>query len=522
MDTDTKVLVQSNFLAFAMKAFASLNQGQSLKRKPYLDLLADKLASVSTGEIKRLIVSLPPRHGKTFMGSICLAAWILAHNPSAKIVLLSYGQDLADKIARSIRNILRVKWYQHTFRTRIATDRAKINDFATTAGGGVRSISIEGGVTGIGGHFIIIDDAVEIKDCDNRNRLDRVKELFDTEIMTRLDNPKKGAVVIVAHRIAEDDLSGYAMQQKGWEQLTLPFIARRARRYELGNGDVWKRKKGELLRPDAFDRRDIARLRAAKQPGFETLYQQNPGRNERLRLKDKHFPLFVPTSVQSGLPIVLSIDPGQKGGPTNSFGVVQTYAIDGEKYLLIDQWRKQTSYKKFRRAVRRRIAKYRPSAVVIEATGQGPALKSEISDQRGMDVVMVTPAKSKLERLREHRHLIRAGRVQIPQDAVWREDFIGEAVLFPYGGHDDQMDALSQFLDWITAHPNPHNRPPAACVQGVHSNGVPFRLTQRPTTQIPGRAVFLSNSRRMPNVPFEQPQVWVDFGNVFNPKPRRG
>ena len=102
MDTDTKVLVQSNFLAFAMKAFASLNQGQSLERKPYLDLLADKLASVSTGEIKRLIVSLPPRHGKTFMGSICLAAWILAHNPSAKIVLLSYGQDLADKIARSI------------------------------------------------------------------------------------------------------------------------------------------------------------------------------------------------------------------------------------------------------------------------------------------------------------------------------------------------------------------------------------------------------------------------------------
>jgi len=220
MDLETKVLVQSNFLAFAMKAFASLNHGQSLERKPYLDLLADKLASVSTGEIKRLIVSLPPRHGKTFMGSICLAAWILAHNPSAKIVLLSYGQDLADKIARSIRNILRVKWYQHTFRTRIATDRAKINDFATTAGGGVRSISIEGGVTGIGGHFIIIDDAVEIKDCDNRNRLDRVKELFDTEIMTRLDYPNKGAVVIVAHRIAKDDLSGYAMQQKGWERLT--------------------------------------------------------------------------------------------------------------------------------------------------------------------------------------------------------------------------------------------------------------------------------------------------------------
>ena len=98
MDTDTKVLVQSNFLAFAMKAFASLNHGQSLEREPYLDLLADRLARVATGELKRLVVSLPPRHCKTFMGSICLAAWILAHDPSAKILLLSLwpgpgGQD---------------------------------------------------------------------------------------------------------------------------------------------------------------------------------------------------------------------------------------------------------------------------------------------------------------------------------------------------------------------------------------------------------------------------------------------
>ena len=107
MDTDTKVLVQSNFLAFAMKAFASLNQGQSLSASLILTCWPTSWPASLAGEIKRLIVSLPPRHGKTFMGSICLAAWILAHNPSAKILLLSYGQDLADKIARSIRNILR-------------------------------------------------------------------------------------------------------------------------------------------------------------------------------------------------------------------------------------------------------------------------------------------------------------------------------------------------------------------------------------------------------------------------------
>ena len=104
---------------------------------------------------------MPPRHGKTFMASICLSAWILAHDASAKILVLSYGQDLADKIAYAIRAILRSDWFREAFDTRLAKDRAKVMDFVTTDGGGVRSLSIEGGVTGLGADFIIIDDPVE-------------------------------------------------------------------------------------------------------------------------------------------------------------------------------------------------------------------------------------------------------------------------------------------------------------------------------------------------------------------------
>ncbi|MGA9209496.1 MAG: hypothetical protein WB347_16965, partial [Terriglobales bacterium] len=95
MEATAKRLFQTNYLAFAMKAFKTLNHGRSLGRDRYLELLADHLECVASGELKRLVVGLPPRHCKTFMGSICLAAWILAHDPSAKILLLSYGQDLA-------------------------------------------------------------------------------------------------------------------------------------------------------------------------------------------------------------------------------------------------------------------------------------------------------------------------------------------------------------------------------------------------------------------------------------------
>jgi hypothetical protein len=244
MNIDTKQLVQTEYLAFAMKAFAGLNKGRSLGKDKYRKLLAQTLTRVATGETKRLVVNMPPRHFKTFMGSICLPAWTLAHNPSAKIIILTYGQDLADKIAYAVRDILRSEWYRQAFHTRIRKDRAKLMDFVTTDGGGVRSLSIEGGVTGLGADFIIIDDPIEIKDCDNAKRLERVNELFDNEIQTRLDNPKKGCIVIIAHRISEEDLPGHVLKKGGWQQLKLPLFAPRARIYELDGGAVWSRKKG--------------------------------------------------------------------------------------------------------------------------------------------------------------------------------------------------------------------------------------------------------------------------------------
>ncbi|HVI12230.1 MAG TPA: hypothetical protein VM822_05110, partial [Pseudolabrys sp.] len=120
MNINTKRLVQTEFLAFAMKAFATLNKGRRLGNDKYLKLLAQTLTFAATGETKRLVVSMPPRHGKTFMGSICLSAWILAHDASAKILVLSYGQDLADKIAYAIRAILQSDWFEEAFRTRLA------------------------------------------------------------------------------------------------------------------------------------------------------------------------------------------------------------------------------------------------------------------------------------------------------------------------------------------------------------------------------------------------------------------
>jgi predicted phage terminase large subunit-like protein len=233
----------------------------------------------------------------------------------------------------------------------------------------------------------------------------------------------------------------------------------------------------------------IAQLRASKtEPGFETLQQQNPGGNDRLRLTPSHFSTFLPATLpMSTFPVVLSIDPGQRGGSTNSFSVIQAWAVNGTTYLLIDQWRAQASYSDLRPAAHLFIRKYRPSGIVIEGTGQGPSLSADIKPQSGMEVVQVLPTESKIDRLRQHCHTIRSGRVWVPQDAPWRDDFINEIVAFPFTEFNDQVDAMTQFLHWISTHPNLEGRPARAVVAGVNSRGIPLsQYNSEPTVGIRG------------------------------------
>ena len=497
MRHDLNLLLRNDLLSFAQKAFWEMN-AQRMPEDRYLELLASRLAEVVTGDSKRLIVNLPPRHFKSWIGSVCLSAWILGRDPSAKILMVTYGQELADKIAHTIRGIMRSEWYRELFKkTRLAKSRSKLVDFVTTAGGGVRSVSIEGGVTGHGADYILIDDPTELKDCDNVKRLDRVVELFDTEILTRLNNPKRGRVVIIAHRVNEDDLPGHLLEQGRWEHLKLPLIAMRRRSYKLPDGGVWIREKGELLRPDAFTQRDIELLQVARRPGFETVQQQNPG-GTKLRIKPEHFGQFPSALVpMSDAGVVLSVDPGQKGGPTNSFSVVQAWLPVRGNHVLLEQWRDQAHYPVLREAVRRMIKRHNASAVLIEDTNQGPSLVSEIRPHPGMRICPIIPIGDKVERVRKHQALIRYGRIQLPSDAVWRESFIAEWRLFPCAGYDDQVDATAQYLEWISNNPAPPKRERPAVAGMTNSRGQQIRCTGCvPDRQGRGGVLTLGSGRR--------------------------
>jgi predicted phage terminase large subunit-like protein len=489
MKAEMEKLIRNSFIAFAFKCYATINIGRRLEPHPYLKLLVKEFELVAKRKTHKLAVSVPPRHGKTTMGSIALPAWIVGHDPAARVMIITYGAELAEDIVPQIRTVMQSDWYTQAFQTRLT--KKKVDDLITTDGGRIRAVSIEGTTTGRGGDYLILDDVVQIKDHDNVKVLERANELFDSAIRTRLDNPKEGCIVILMHRLHENDLIGHVSQQNAWKRIVLPLIAPKSRKYDLGNGEIWHRKKGEPLRPGAMTARQIAELRASKQkPGFETLQQQNPGGVDRLRLKPEHFPTFEPAQVPlAELPVILSIDPGLKGGATNDYSVIQAYSPYQGGHLLRDQWRERARFDELYRACLGFINRYRPSIVLIEDTGMGPMLSDKLKPRLGMEIVSVKqPSEDKIERLRKHRRLLRRGFVQVPASALWLDDFIAEVTLFPYAPFDDQVDAMTQYLGWIVLHPNPKTRPPRGLIAVAGSRG-PIVPPSLPSTQTPGLVV---------------------------------
>jgi predicted phage terminase large subunit-like protein len=490
MQPEMTRLVSQSFFAFVLKCYASINDGRTLEIEPYLQLLAKKLNEVAKGDVRQLVVTMPPRHGKTFLASICLPAWILAHDPSARILIVTYGAELSEEIVPEIRAIMRTEWYKRTFGTRLA--KKTVDDLRTTVGGKVQAVSIEGAITGKGADYIIADDCLQIKDHDNAMKLERLIRLFNGVVRTRLNNPREGAIVIIAHRLNEDDLPGHMLREGGWKHLKLPLVAPRDRIYDLGNGKEWYRRKGELLRPRAFTPQQVRALRtSSRQPSFETLQQQSPGDGPPLRIRPEDFPTFAADDFpMSELPVVLSIDPSLKHGLNGSFSCIQVYSPYRDCHLLRAQWREQVAGQELLAACRHVIKVYRPSVVLIEDTAAGPMLLRELGPRQGMALVRVPqPREDKVTRLRRHRPLIRAGGVQLLRGAPGLDDFRNEVALFPNAAFDDQVDALSQYLDYIAKHPNPPVR--AAQAIGVigGANSVP---TRGEVTQIRGAVMAKS------------------------------
>ena len=346
-------------------------------------------------------------------------------------MVVTYSEQLAESIARDIRAILQAEWFKEVFETRIAKDHSAVMDFGTTAGGQLYAASFSGSITGRGADLIIIDDPHDIKDAGSPDQLERTADIFNTIVMSRLNNRKSGKVVVIAHRIHDNDLSARLLRQGNWRHLALPMVAIADTEYETNYGR-WRRRKGELLRPGAYGPDDLEELRAnTHNPGFELLYQQDVDGLALPSIRAENFPIFL-FAPSEKTPCVMSIDSNMKAGSRNSFSVIQVWRPWNGAHYLIDQWRGQCSYAELYSKAKTMIVRRQPAAILIEESANGHALASSLRPRYGALIRPIRPQGSKRSRLLRHVDTILAGRIRLPGNEPWREDFVAESVAFPY------------------------------------------------------------------------------------------
>jgi predicted phage terminase large subunit-like protein len=454
MKVNVDSIIRVDFASFVRQAFQFLHDGEKFGRQPYIEYLCSELCRFCAGEFQKLLINLPPRHLKTFLGAICLSAWTLAQDPSTRIIIVTCSDSLAQEIAFAIRRIMQSPWYQRIFPTRLHQDRTRVCDFQTTQGGGIYAASAGSNITGRGGDLIIFDDPLDIRDAGNIDEIERVNQNYDTLIRSRLNNQLKGKLVIIAHRLNECDLSGHVLEEGGWHHVRLSLVAPRRQHYDL-EYDVWQREENDILRPDAYSREMIDKLRTSTiNPDFETFYQQSVADATQIRIEREHFRLVSMPDLRNS-PVVLSVDPGQRDGSFASCSVIGAWTMTGANdYLLLDQWRDRCRFEPLRSAFWGFVRRFRPAVCLIEDTANGTALIDDARRKTWFETVPVIPdGRSKTARLLHHRGIIQGGHIQLPALAPWLEAYIAEFLEFPRGRSDDQVDATTQYLDFMETRP---------------------------------------------------------------------
>jgi hypothetical protein len=217
---------------------------------PYVELLTQALSDVAFGKELRLIINLPPRDLKSVIASIAFPAWLLGNDPTKRIAVISHSQSLATDLAIRCHRITEAGWYRDIFPTmRLAADRNRTLDFETEQGGGRFAASMDTGVTGRGFDIIIIDDPLSAQDARSEAARDSVIQAYEAMLASRLDNPARGAVIVVQQRLHENDLSGHLLSKGGWCHLSLPLVADETTTFQLASG-LWVRHAGVAMPPN--------------------------------------------------------------------------------------------------------------------------------------------------------------------------------------------------------------------------------------------------------------------------------
>jgi phage terminase large subunit-like protein len=446
------VFARRDFWCFVELMFSVLYPGQELVYAGYLELIATLLMRVGQRKFRNVVINLPPRHMKSALASILYPAWRLGCDPTVKFICISYGDDLAHDLSAQTRKIMRSPLYKHIFPLTVL-DKTAMDYIRTTKGGYRYATAVGSDITGFGADEIIIDDPVQPEDALSERVKQQLRDWINSSVYTRLNDPSKGALVLVMHRLAPDDLAG-TIEPSADFVLKLPLIAETAENYTYQGRTVMRREPGEPLNPARVSVSEIERLKVRIAPHvFASQYQQRPEAGgtgycsiERLARYGEAPPFEL---------IVHSWDiASTKGGGDwtvcAKFGLAKD--SDGRDILyLTGVVRMQVELPDVREAIIAHDSLDKPAIIVMDGNGVG---RGPYQDLWAREFRHLLPGESmtgsasdnlKIRRFSEGLFSLYDGLVRLPNAMPGQalETLLTEIAAFPDGKHDDQVDALS-------------------------------------------------------------------------------
>ena len=442
------------------RAFISLVM-PNFKFYRWTNILIDRLEEVVSGELTRLVVQVPPRHGKSQLVSRLFPAYYLLKHQDRFVAVTSYGATLAEGFSRAARAF----YLDAGGRLNPAAQSVKI--WETEQRGGLWAVGVGGAATGRGAHLGIVDDPIkDRKEAESATIRSGLRDWYGSTFRTRIE-PDGGAIVVVQTRWHEEDLVGQVLEneagveeedREGWHVIDMPAIAEawedRPELPECVTVEEDAREPGEALCPERYNIRALSKIRAAVgEREWAALYQQSP-RPSGGNIIDPDWFKWFDAAPEKFSRVILSVDCTFKDADTSDYVAMVVLAQSGGQFYVLDVVNERMDIIKTMTRIDAKVRQWRPAAVLVEAAANGHAVM-QLMKQRVPNMIGIKPSEggSKTVRVQAVAPIVEAGSVHLPTRGTWVEPFVSQCSMFPAGKNDDMVDAFAQGLTWATKRP---------------------------------------------------------------------
>ena len=449
---------QRSFLSFVKSMWPEFIVGKHHR------IIAEKLERIADGELRRLIINMPPRHTKSEFASFLFPAWMIGKNPNMKIIQATHTTELAVNFGRKTKNLIEREDYQEIFNTRLAADSKASGRWDTDRGGMYYAVGVGSNLAGRGGDLIIIDDPHSEQTAMSNNGFDDAWDWYTGGPRQRLQ--PGGAIILVMTRWSEKDMTGQLIRAQAkdatadqWEIVELPAIM----------------ESGKACWPEYWPLEDLETVKASIPPSkWNAQYQQHPTGEESSILKREWWKRWEKTSIPSLEYVIQSYDTAFSKRETADYSAITTWGVfrpneAGQAGLiLLDSKKGRWDFPELKQIALDSYKFWEPETVIIEAKASGMPLTHELRNM-GIPVVNFTPSRGtdKLSRVHSVSPLFESGMIWAP-DQKWADELIEECAAFPNGEYDDLVDSTTQALmryrqgnfvqlpsdDWDDSQPN--------------------------------------------------------------------